>query len=89
MAPAHDSLSRASVDEVAPEEEEEEEEGAPEEGEEVGGSSEGAAPPPLTQELVMEEVKRRFAEEDLEVAAIKYDLEEELFAEIDYAQVRD
>ena len=36
----------------------------------------------------MEEVKRRFAEEDLEVAAVKYDLEEELFAEIDYAQVR-
>jgi hypothetical protein len=84
VAPAHDALSRASV-----EEEEEEEEGAQEEGEEVGGSSEGAAPPPLTQELVMEEVKRRFAEEDLEVAAIKYDLEEELFAEIDYAQVRD
>ena len=80
MAPAHDAVSRASV---------EEEEGAEEEGEEVGGSSEGAAPPPLTQELVMEEVKRRFAEEDLEVAAVKYDLEEELFAEIDYAQVRD
>ncbi|XP_024368867.1 uncharacterized protein [Physcomitrium patens] len=50
------------------------------------GAEEGA-PLQVTQEQVMELVKERYAEMDLEEAAEKYDLEEELFAEVDYAQI--
>lgn len=54
------------------------------------GSPEGFSPlvrDELTREKVMQEVMQRLTEEDLEASAQKYNIEEELFAEIDYAQV--
>jgi hypothetical protein len=51
---------------------------------------EGSIPMPSEENIrnrVMEEVMQRMTDVDLKEAAQKYDLEEELFAEIDYAQV--
>lgn len=51
---------------------------------------EGSIPVPSEENIrnrVMEEVMQRMTDVDLKEAAEKYDLEEELFAEIDYALV--